>query len=95
MNNEPHFTKRLREQAGITDVAGAVYRDLRIALADPERYGDFIDFVMKAKDGKNIWRVKAETGVFYVLAAGTFPVTVFTQEQMRRQKDNRRRVKWR
>jgi hypothetical protein len=92
VSNEPHFTKRLRERAGITDVAGAVYRDLRIALADPERYGDF---VMKSHDGKDFWRVKLETGIFYVLASGTFPVTVYDQKQMRRQKDNRRRVKWR
>lgn len=94
MNNEPHFARRLRERAGITDAA-AVYADLRTALADPDRYPDFIDYVMPSHDGKSFWRVKLETGIFYVLAAGTFPVTVYTQAQMRRQKENRRRVKWR
>lgn len=94
MTTEPHFSMRLRERAGIKDTV-AVYNDLRVALADPDRYSDFIDFVMEAKDGKDIWRVKLETGRFYIVASGTFPVTVFTQEQMRRQKENRRRVKWR
>ncbi len=94
MTGEPHFAKRLRERAGITDAA-AVYADLRVALANPERFPDFIDFVMKAADGKDFWRVKLETGIFYVLCAGTFPVTVYSQHQMRRQKENRRRKKGR
>lgn len=94
MTGEPHFSMRLRERAGIKDTA-AVYADLRVALAAPDRYPDFIEFVMKAKDQKDIWRVKVASGLFYILAAGTFPVTVFTQEQMRRQKDNRRRKKGR
>lgn len=94
MTGEPHFAMRLRERAGITDAA-AVYSDLRVALANPERYPDFIEFVMKAADGKDFWRVKLETGIFYVLAAGTFPVTVYSQHHMRRQKENRRRKKGR
>ncbi len=94
MNDEPHFAKRLRERAGITDT-DAVYADLRVALADPERYPDFVEFVMKAADGKDFYRVKLETGCFYVLASRAFPVTVYTQEQMRRQKENRRRKKGR
>ena len=94
MNSEPHFSMRLRERAGIQDTA-AVYADLRIALANPERYPDFIDFVMKAPDGKDIWRVKLETGRFYIIAAGTFPVTVYSQHHMRRVKENRRRKKGR
>lgn len=94
MNEEPHFAKRLRERAGITDTA-AVYADLRVALAAPERHSDFVDFVMNTKDGKGIWRVKMADGYFYIRAAGTFPVTVYTQEQLRRQKENRRRVKGR
>lgn len=94
MTGEPHFAKRLRERAGIQDAA-AVYADLRVALANPERFPDFIDFVMKAADGKDIWRVKMETARFYIVAAGAFPVTVFTQYQMRRQKENRRRKKGR
>lgn len=94
MNSEPHFSMRLRERAGIQDTA-AVYNDLRVALANPERYPDFIDFVMKAADGKDFWRVKLATGIFYVLCAGTFPVTVYTQHHMRRVKENRRRKKGR
>ena len=94
MTTEPHFSMRLRERAGIKDTA-AVYADLRVALANPDRYPDFIDFVMKAADGKDFWRVKLETGIFYVLCAGTFPVTVYTQHHMRRVKENRRRKKGR
>jgi hypothetical protein len=94
MTTETHFAMRLRERAGINDAA-AVYQDLRIALANPEQYPDYLDFVMKAPDGKDIWRVKLETGRFYIIAAGTFPVTVYTQHHMRRAKENRRRKKGR
>jgi hypothetical protein len=94
MTTETHFAMRLRERAGIKDAA-AVYQDLRIALANPEQYPDYLDFVMKAPDGKDIWRVKLETGRFYIIAAGTYPVTVYTQHHMRRAKENRRRKKGR
>jgi hypothetical protein len=94
MTGEPHFARRLRERAGIKD-ADAVYADLRVALADPDSYPDFVEFVMKAVDGKDFYRVKLTTGSFYVLASGAFPVTVYDQKQMRRKKDNRRRKKGR
>jgi hypothetical protein len=92
--NEPHFARRLRERAGVTDT-DTVYDSLRMALTAPEENHEFIEFVMKTADQKDVWRVRLGDKRFYIIAAGTYPVTVYTQEQMRRQKDNRRRKKGR
>lgn len=85
MNDETHFGLRARQRAGIEDTE-ALYNDLRIALSDPERWSDYIEHVKRNTDGKDIWRVKANDRIFFVLAAGAFPVTVFTKEQVRSKK---------
>jgi hypothetical protein len=83
--NATHFSLRARERVGVEDTS-ALFQDLRIALSDPERWSDYIEHVRPTDEGKDIWRFRTADGVFYVIAAGAYPVTLMTQKQIRAKK---------
>jgi len=75
MNAATHFATRASERAQADDT-DALYHDLRIALADPERWSDYIELVKRLKDGASAYRFRIATGFFYVIAKCGRPVTI-------------------
>lgn len=75
-----HFSARAKERAGVTD-PDALFKDLLIALSDPEKWSDYIEHVKDIGDAK-AYRIRTAEGIFYIIAKSARPVTVYTQQQM-------------
>lgn len=87
-----HFAQRVAERIGPVD-AGALFRDLRLALADPHRWSDYVERVMPLPRHGTAWRFRVGQGFFYAVVVQGVPITVLTQAQMREYKATRRRRK--
>lgn len=88
---EPHFAARARQRANVTD-PNALYQDLRIALADPDRWHEYIEPVRRLNADTTAYRFRIATGIFYAVVKNKNPVTIYTQDQMR---SERKRLKHR
>jgi hypothetical protein len=80
-----HFQQRAVEHTGISD-PDALYCDLRIALADPDRWSDYIEPVKTLADGSTAYRFRIMSGIFYAVVKDGYPLTVYTQTHMRNKK---------
>lgn len=85
MTHKTHFAVRAEERASVENAAG-LFEDLRIALSDPDRWTDYIEPVKDLKNGAMAYRFRISTGIFYAVTRDGFPITIFTQEQMRNKK---------
>jgi len=83
-----HALARAKERIG-EDIPDDLLTDLRIALADPDKWSDYIEPVISGYDGAIIYRFRVEHGIFYAVSRNGRPVTILTQEQFR----GKRRIK--
>lgn len=88
---EPHFASRARQRANVAD-PNALYQDLLIALADPDRWHEYIEPVRRLNADTTAYRFRIATGIFYAVVKNKKPVTIYTQDQMR---SERKRLKHR
>jgi hypothetical protein len=95
MMASPHFVERVAQRIGGHVDAAVLFRDLSRALADPDANHAFIEFVIPSHSGSSIWRFLLDGAVYYVVAKGPRPVTIYTQDQVRRVKETRKVWKFR
>lgn len=77
-----HALARAKERIG-EDIPPELFDDLRIALADPERWSDYVEPVITGRDGATIYRFRVAHGIFYAVSRNGYPATILTQEQFR------------
>lgn len=89
-----HFAQRARER-GITETCTEMLQyDLRERIASGE-----LDLVLTYREMR-YWRFHVDEGIFYALTSlnGCVPITVYTQDMMRKKKwaaKMRKKGKWR
>lgn len=80
-----HAIARAKERIS-ADIPDALMDDLRIALADPDKWAAYIEPVIGLREGTMTYRFRVNEGIFYCIARNGYPVTVLTQEQMKSKK---------
>lgn len=90
-----HFAARAKER-GLDDIdQDALHKDLRIALADPIRWHEYVEPVFALEGGAYLWRFRAKPDTFhYVVARNGGPITILTEAMMRRYRDVRKGKKF-
>lgn len=79
-----HFAARAKER-GLDGIdAAALHNDLRIALADPMRWHEYVEPVFALEGGSYLWRFRAKPDTFhYVVARDGRPITIMPEAMMR------------
>ena len=80
-----HALARAKERIS-ADIPDALLADLRIALANPDKWSAYIEPVIGLRDDAMTYRFRVEQGIFYCIARNGYPVTILTQEQMKSKK---------
>ncbi len=80
-----HFAERARERIGL-EKSGALEKDLKIAIQDPERWHEYIELVFSFNDTRMIYRFRVEQGIYYVLCDEGKLVTCLTQDMLKEYK---------
>lgn len=79
-----HFHQRAVERFGVDDPE-TLFRDIRKALMDVDKWSDYIKPVVGSHKGGSFYRIRLSDSqeIAYVAARNGHPLTIYTQSQMR------------